>query len=127
MSKTKHEFLIFGMIGVLNTLIHAGIVIISVEYFFLNPILGNIMAFFMANILSFFMNCKYTFQIQPSVSVYKKFFLASLIALGSIFSLSTIAEILEWHYLIGLMLVIIISPVLTFILQKLWTFKSENI
>lgn len=122
-TKVKKEFLLFAIIGAFNTLTHALSVIAFVELFWLRPTLANTLAFFVANTISYFLNTRYTFKTAPSFSRYKRFLLASSFALLATVLLSSFAEWMHWHYLIGLMLVIFVSPILTFILQKQWTFK----
>ena len=123
-AKVKKEFLLFAVIGVFNTLTHAMSVIAFVELFQAHPTLANTLAFFVANTVSYFLNSRYTFKAAASLSRYKRFLLASSFALLATVLLSSFAEWMHWHYLIGLMLVIFISPVLTFTLQKQWTFKE---
>ncbi len=123
-SKTKKEFYVFATIGIFNTLMHLLVVISLVEKLSLNPTLSNTIAFLVANTISFFLNSSYTFKTKPSLYTYKRFILASLFALFATISLSAFAELMKWHYLIGVSLVIFISPVLTFALQKYWTFKK---
>lgn len=123
-TKIKKEFLLFAIIGVFNTFTHAIAVIAFVELFQVHPTLANTLAFFVANTISYFLNTRYTFKTAPSFSRYKRFLFASSFALFATVLLSSFAEWMHWHYLIGLMLVIFISPILTFTLQKQWTFKG---
>lgn len=124
-SNAKREFLFFGLIGILNTLLHSSAVIVSVEFFSINPIIGNIIAFFIANVFSFSMNSKYTFKVSYTWNRYIKFLIASQVSLILTIIFSSLAEYMEWHYLIGLLLVIFIAPLLTFLVQKTFVFNSE--
>lgn len=125
MIKTHYkEFFTFAIIGVVNTLVHSSIVIVFVEKLMLNPTFANTIAFFIANIASFFMNAHFTFKLAPTLKRYKRFFLASLSTLILTILLSSFAEFMHWHYLIGLALVILAGPILTFILQKKWAFAK---
>ena len=124
MSLHVKEFFHFAVIGVVNTFIHAGIVIMSVEVLTLHPTLANTIAFFCANIASFFMNAHFTFKVSPSLARYGRFFIASLATLFLTIGLSLFVEWMKWHYLIGLGLIILAGPILTFVLQKKWTFSK---
>lgn len=120
------EFFRFALIGGVNTAIHAAIVIISVEVLKLHPTLANTIAFFCANIASFFMNAHITFKVSPSLARYARFLVASLATLILTITLSTLCEWMQWHYLIGLGFIILTGPILTFVLQKKWTFSKGN-
>lgn len=124
-SNAKREFLFFGLIGILNTFIHSSAVIISVEFFSINPIIGNIIAFFIANVFSFSMNSKYTFKVSYTWTRYMKFLIASQVSLILTILFASLAEYMRWHYLVGLLLVIFIAPLLTFLVQKTFVFNSE--
>ena len=118
------EFVRFALIGGVNTVIHAVIVIMGVEALKLHPTLANTIAFFCANIASFFMNAHITFKVSPSLARYTRFLVASLATLILTITLSTLCEWMKWHYLIGLGLIILTGPILTFVLQKKWTFSK---
>jgi putative flippase GtrA len=118
------EFITFALIGVFNTAVHTLVVTLCIEEVILNQVISNIIAFFIANIISFFLNSRYTFKIIPTIARYAKFFWASLISLGATILLSSIAQTLNLHYLIGIAMVVAIAPILTFAMQKYWAFKK---
>lgn len=97
-----------------------------VESNLLGPVSANICAFLIANQFSFFLNCRFTFQKSPALALYGRFFLVSLASLIVTIGLSSYAEWMRWHYGVGLLLVILVGPPLTFILQKHWAFKLVN-
>lgn len=117
--------IIFAAVGVINTLIHSTAVISFVELLAINPVLANTFAFFISNILSYFMNSNWTFRVAPNLSGYLKFLIASTGSLFFAIAFSAFAEYMGWHYLIGLFLVIVISPLLTFLVYKTWVFSGK--
>jgi putative flippase GtrA len=119
------QFLIFGVIGGINTLIHSGVVITLVEVWRVHAVVANVVAFICANMFSFLMNCRFTFQNRPTWTLYRRFALVSLFSLALTVCLSAIAVWMEWHYLVGLLLVILVGPFLTFILHKNYAFKRD--
>lgn len=121
--RVSQQFLLFGLIGALNTSVHSAVVVGLVESKLLNPVLANFFAFLVANQLSFILNCRFTFHASPRISLYGRFFLVSLASLIATIALSGYAEWMEWHYGVGLLLVIGFGPPLTFFLQKHWAFK----
>ena len=122
----RSRFVIFGMIGVINTFTHSMIVICAVELITLNPVTANTVAFLITNILSYLMNSKWTFELTPSLLGYGKFLVASAGGLFITVAFATLAEFMEWHYLIGLFLIIVIMPFLTFFVYKVWVFRSGS-
>ncbi|MFA0113361.1 GtrA family protein [Vibrio sp. 10N.261.46.E11] len=123
----KHRTLIiFCLIGGVNTFIHTLWVMLSVEIVDLNPVIANIVAFFLTNILSYLMNARWAFPSAMHVRGYLKFLLASTGALVMTIALSALAELMGWHYLFGILLVITVSPTVTYFVYKLWVFSRES-
>lgn len=124
---TRHRALVvFGLIGVANTLLHSGTVIALVESALARPVPANVAGFALANTCSFFANCRFTFHQAPSWPRYRKFLAVSLLSLTLTVALSTLAERMHWHYLVGLLLVLLCGPVLTFALHKAVTFRHAT-
>ena len=122
----SRQFLLFGLIGALNTFVHSSVVVGLVESKLLSPVLANVCAFFVANQFSFLLNCRFTFRTSPALTLYVRFFLVSLISLIVTVTLSGFAEWMQWHYGFGLLLVIVVGPPVTFLLQKHWAFKLSS-
>jgi len=118
-------FLVFGVIGVINTLLHSGTVILLVETGLTGPVAANVAGFAVANTVSFFANCRYTFHTAPDWQRYRKFLAVSMVSLALTVALSALAETMHWHYLIGLLLVLLFGPVLTFALHRAFTFRPQ--
>lgn len=113
----------FSGIGIINTLIHTTIVVLSVEKLKLHPSIANAIAFSIANIFSYFANRRWNFKGEASLQQYGRFLSVSLLGLTTTIIVSSFAEWLGLHYLIGLGLVIVALPALTFLLHWNWTFK----
>ena len=118
--------LVFGIIGVVNTLLHSGMVVLLVERARVSPVLANVAGFALANTASFFANSYLTFRRQPTLALYWKFLLVSTGSLVLTVLLSGMAEMLHWHYLIGLAMVLLCGPVLTYLLHKSFTFRQHQ-
>lgn len=116
--------LAFGAIGVANTLLHSGTVVALVEPGLANPVVANAAGFAVANTVSYFANSWLTFRQPPTWSRYRKFLAVSMVSLVLTLALSALAEMLHWHYLAGLAMVLLCGPVLTFVLHKSITFRQ---
>lgn len=115
--------LVFGAIGVANTLLHTATVVALVERAGWAPVAANAAGFGVANTCSYFANSALAFGLPPSWARYGKFFLVSLLSLALTLALSGFAELMHWHYLIGLLLVLLCGPLLTFLLHRAYTFR----
>lgn len=122
---TRHRALVvFGAIGVANTLLHSGTVVALVERALIGPVPANVAGFAIANTFSYFANCRFTFRQPPTWHRYRKFMLVSLVSLALTIGLSALAEAMHWHYLVGLLLVLLFGPVLAYVLHKSVTFRQ---
>jgi putative flippase GtrA len=116
--------LVFGTIGVANTLLHSATVVALVENGLAGPVPANVSGFVLANTASFFANCHFTFRQPPSWRRYRAFLVVSLLSLALTIGLSALAEGMHWHYLVGLAMVLLFGPVLTYALHKAITFRT---
>jgi putative flippase GtrA len=120
------QILIFGLTGICNTLLHSGTVVILVERALATPVPANVAGFAVANTFSYFANARLTFRQTPSWPLYRRFLMVSMGSLALTLALSALAEYLHWHYLIGLALVILCGPILTFFLHRVFTFGRQR-
>jgi putative flippase GtrA len=120
------QFFRFALIGVLNTLVHGGVLTALVELAHVGVVQSNMVAFAVSNIFSYLMNAVLTFRTVPSVRSYLKFFSASLIALGLNLLISWGMAELGFHYLQGFLVVIVLVPAISFLAIKLWVFSPKK-
>lgn len=121
------QFLRFASIGVLNTLIHLGVVTGLVESGVLSPVPANGMAFVVANLFSFWANSRFTFRAVPSLQRYGRFLFVSLAGLLLTLLASLIGEWLRWHYLGGVLLSFVLLPLLSFAANRWWTWRDVHV
>jgi putative flippase GtrA len=124
--RRHRDLLTFGAIGVVNTALHTATVVALVETLRMSPVLANVAGFALANLASFFANSHLTFRRRPTLRLYGKFFMVSLGSLALTVALSALAQALRWHYLIGLLMVVLCGPVLTYVLHKTITFRPSG-
>lgn len=121
-----HEFIRFGLVGVANTAVHAGIVIALMETVVPPAYVANGVAFVFANLMSYCLNSLFTFRTAITLKGYRKFLLVSLVSLGLTLAITSLAEHLGLHYGIGLVLVIFVVPVLNYFVMKMWAFAPTS-
>lgn len=119
------QFLTFAAVGIANTTIHGGILVLAVEQLELTATPANAIAFFVANLFSFFANSKITFKASISLARYIRFLLASLLSLALTLLISMTSEYHGLHYLLGFMLIVICVPIFSFAIMKFWTFSVK--
>ncbi|WP_225781317.1 GtrA family protein [Xenophilus sp. Marseille-Q4582] len=120
------QFLRFSAIGVLNTLIHLGVVMGLVESGLLPPVPANGLAFVTANLFSFWANSHITFKTAPSLRRYSRFLCVSVAGLLLTLAASLVGERLAWHYLGGVLLSFVLLPVLSFAANRFWTWREPT-
>ena len=117
------QFLVFGLIGVVNTAIHAGIVIILIEKFGTNQVFANTTAFAAANLFSYFANSILTFKKSPSFTRYFRFLISSLGTLFITIFISSVGDIFDINYYYTMATIIVISPIVNFMILKYYAFR----
>lgn len=118
--------LVFAVVGAVNTALHSGTVVALVETGVSGPVLANAAGFALANTFSYFANARLTFRQRPSWPLYRRFAAVSMGSLGLTVALSTLAQAMGWHYLWGLLLVLLSGPVLTYLLHLRFTFRRPR-
>lgn len=122
------QLISFGLIGVISTLTHVGTLVVLVEWFHLPPMLATTVGFVLAVVVSYGLNYRYTFAAEGSHARY--FPKYATVSVGG-FLLNTLimyttTHILEWWYLLGQMVTLLIVPVFNFLCNRYWTFESER-
>lgn len=121
------QFLRFGAIGVINTLIHLGVVLSLVEVCAMGPLMANGLAFVAANVFSFWANSRFTFRAITTWKRYSRFLLVSMAGLLLAVGASYVNGRLGFHYLWGVALSFVLLPVLSFAANRFWTWKDLSV
>lgn len=117
------QFVTFVGIGLANTLIHALVLAIAIEWLFWPLLLGHLIGFLFANMLSYVLNSRFTFFRPLALNGYLRFVLASLFSLLFTLLISATADWARLNYWYGFLLVIFLVPIFSFTLMKWWAFK----
>lgn len=113
----------FGIAGVMSTLVHIAVAVACVDGAGLPPVASNGLAFLIANVFSYFAHTYWSFSHQPRPKSFLRFFVVSLIGLGSALMISWAVEQHGMHYLYGIAFTIVALPMVTFLLHNFWTYR----
>ena len=126
--ETIRQFVKFGIIGIVNTLINLGCLYIFTEFFKIYYILSAVLAFLVAVTNSFVLNKIWTFKekiYEDTSKKYVKFMIISVTALlVNLAILYFFTEFLHLHYLISQIIATGTNLIINFLGSKLWTFKK---
>lgn len=120
------QLICFAGIGVCSTLIHGAVLMLAVEKFFLTVTTAHFLAFYTANVFSYFLNSWLTFVTAISLLRYLRFFAASLLSLGMTLLIARLTEASGLHYLAGFALIVVLVPVFSFLVMRFWTFAESR-
>lgn len=126
--RSSKEFTKFAVVGVVNTAIHMTVLFILVSYFNIWYIFSSFLAFLVAVTNSFVMNTVWTFKENikyKTSSRYGKFFVVSgIAALLNLSFLYIFTEFFGIWYLFSQFLAIVITLMINFLGNKIWTYKK---
>ena len=129
------QFMKFGMVGAINTILSYGITNGMYYLFHLNEQMSNIIAFTITVFISFMLNIKFVFNVNNEKNNDTKNWIKSLLKVYISYSITGLfltAGLLYLeeqifkipHYIATLMNLVVTIPV-NFILNKFWAYKGE--
>lgn len=131
--KVVGQYIKFGLIGVLATVVHIGLFITLIEWFQMWEILANLIAYCTAVVVSFLGNSLWTFKAQryareKTVSVFRsqliRFWITSLVGLLlNTIIIFVVIDIWQSPYYYAVALMVTLTPILIFVISKLWVFR----
>jgi putative flippase GtrA len=122
------SFVRFGAFGVVATLIHVAIFTSLVEWFGVAPVWASVPAFLCAMLFSYLANSKWTFQVDVAHGTHlPRYTLVSLLGLGlNVLITYAVVDVLRLWYGFALGLVVTAVPVLTYLLNRHWTYRPAG-
>ncbi|MFC4323035.1 GtrA family protein [Litchfieldia salsa] len=119
------KFFRYSLVGVVCTAIYFLAMFLCVEVNNIEPVLSSGISFLIMTIFSYMLNKKYTFGGSYGHKELIKFFIvASIGFVLNILIMYIIVTKLSMNYLISELVTILIIPLVNFILNNYWTFKS---
>lgn len=118
----------FAVSGGLATGTHALVFVALIEWLSVRPLFAAGVAFVLALFVSYGMNYHWTFSVSgPHRIMLPKFFVVAvsglLLNLGITYA---VVDVAGYWYGYALLLVVLIVPLMTFVLSKLWVFSSKT-
>ena len=125
-NKSLIQFIKFGIVGVSNTLLTAGVIWIFLKVFLCSDYLSNLIGYIIGLINSFIWNRNWTFESKTklSVTVFKfivTFAISYGVQLGNLYALLHLTHIDPYYCQL---MSIVVYTVINFILNKYYTFKN---
>ena len=128
MKQTLGEMFRFGVIGVVATAVHVGMVVFLVEVPRLTPVWANVFAFLTALPVSYFGNFHWTFAAegQHGRRVPRFVFTQTLGFASSQTIMFVVVEVMRLYYGIALAAVVMTVPLMSFLLSRMWVFSQAQ-
>lgn len=120
------SFLRFGVVGVAATVIHVVVFIALVELVAVSPVISSIPAFLLAMLASYAANYRWTFEATGPHSFHlPRYTVVALTGLCLNVAIThTVVNLLGYLYGLALALVIVVIPIVTFFLNRTWTYQA---
>jgi len=118
------KFIKYSFVGIFCTGIYFLCMFLLVELSGENPVFSAMIAFLIMTICSFYLNKRFTFGGAYSHQKLLRFTIVAIIGFSLNFIIMyTVVNLLNFHYLIGEMVTILVIPFVNFCLNHYWTFK----
>jgi putative flippase GtrA len=121
----KMQLVRFGIVGATSALVNFLGVFALVELFSLKPLIANIIAYLIASIVSYVGHYHWTFasNAEHHKSVFKFYIMLGMNLLLNEALYAFFLYVVSLNYQLALILTIVIVPIFTFIVSKLWVYR----
>ena len=114
----------FVLTGGAATLTHLVVAVLVIEMMGLGQTIANGLAFCVATLLSYVLNTCWSFQARMGLETAWRFLAVSFGALLLTLSLAWLVERAHGHYLLGIAVVVLFVPPLSFAAHRLFTYRK---
>jgi putative flippase GtrA len=121
--KIPSSFPRFAVVGITATFIHVTVAVALIEWNHWHPGIVNGIAFVVANLFSYAANTRWSFQTRISAGSWYRFVLVSIVAWLLTIAISWSVEAAGWPYLLGILLVVSLIPLLSYIGHRNFTYR----
>lgn len=120
----------YGIVGLLGTALHFGLLTALVEWGGLHPIAGSALGFIGVLIVSYVLNARWTFTDAPGQPAMKQFVKYTVVSLSGL-TLNTVVmyaavELAHLPYLLGQCIITVLVPLHNYVLNRRWTFRTDS-
>lgn len=122
----RNRFLRFCALGGVNTLIHMAVASLQIELLAMRPVLANVGAYLVANLVSFFANARLTFGVAPDIRRYPHFLAVSLFGFAASTTMVALSGWLGIHYLVAIAIGAVISALIGFFMSARLVFAGHH-
>jgi putative flippase GtrA len=120
----KHIQLIrFSLVGLLNTLLHVGILGSMTQLIGLSQLISNSVAYLVASSFSFIVNSIWSFRVKPAAYRFARFQIVGLLGLSVCAFIGHLGDLYGWHYVITVLLTGVAVPLFSFFAHRSYTFS----
>jgi putative flippase GtrA len=113
----------FAATGLISTGIHVLVAAAFVNLIAPMPAIANGCAFIVATVFSYLANTLWSFSTRLHGRNLLRFVTVAVAGCLLAMAISGTAEMLGWHYLVGIALVVCILPPVTFVAHNRWTYR----
>ncbi|MGZ8216149.1 GtrA family protein [Methylomagnum sp.] len=114
----------FGVSGVFVTGCHSAYAVTAIELNGWTPPTANGFAFTFATLVSYLINTRWSFACQASSRTFLRFWMVCGVGLMQSIALSTAVEQAGYSYPVGIGLIALTVPPVSFTLHSLWTYRG---
>ena len=113
----------YYLIGGLAVALHLLMVVCMVELWQIKSTIANAIAFVLATIFSNIANTYWSFEARVTGKILIRFWIVATFGLVLAILISSLANHMHLHYLIGTLMVVLVTPIISYTLHKNWTYK----
>lgn len=114
----------FASVGVLSTLVHVTVSVWLIAGLGQSPVFANATAFVVATLIAYTLNTLWSFSARLETASLVRYVSVSLVGFFSTIAISALAQALSLHYGVGIALVVLLVPVISFVLHRVWTYRQ---
>lgn len=119
------RFVRFGITGIGVTAVHVAVAVSLVEAALTGPAVANGVAFVVAAMVSYIINARFTFRAKLASGPLLRFLLVTGSCGVLSAAIAAFAEARSLDYRAGIVAVVVIVPVLSFLLHNFWSFRQR--
>lgn len=120
------KFIRYGIVGAIGTITHIMLLLILVEVFLFDPVVGSSIAFVAVVIISYYLNYNWTFKAKNNhLTALARYVAVCLIGFGlNAGIMFAVVELFQLWYVLGQIISVVVIPISNFILNSRWAFKA---